>query len=96
MSPAPHKEREVVRIPSEVFPTGVGSGPDPQAMENAAEALRAVEVEAAEPDVSNLNTADIESMNIDELRAVAKALDLPDRETITEQDELIAAIRRCL
>jgi hypothetical protein len=96
MTPASQQEREVVRNPSEVFPTGESSGPDPHAMEKAAEALRAVEVEAAEPDVSNLTTADIESINIDELRAVAKALDLPDRETITEQDELIAAIRRCL
>jgi hypothetical protein len=32
-------------------------------------------------------------MSIDELRAVANALDVPNRAQITEQDELIAAIR---
>jgi hypothetical protein len=96
MKPASQHTREVYRYPSDVFPAGEGTGPDPHAMENAAEALRAAEVEAAEPDVSNLTAADLEAMNIDELRAVAKVLDVPDRETITEQDELVAAIRRCL
>jgi hypothetical protein len=35
-------------------------------------------------------------MNIDELRVEAKELDIPERATITEKDELIAAIRQRL
>ena len=74
----------------------VGSGPDDDAMEDAAEALRQVEVEAAIPDVNSLTAAQLEQMSIDELRAAAKELDVPGRAQITEQDELIEAIRRCL
>jgi hypothetical protein len=65
-------------------------------MGDAAEALRQAEVEAVNPDVSSLTAAQLEQLSIDELRAVAKALDVPGRAQITEQDELIAAIRRCL
>ena len=54
------------------------------------------EIEAASPDVSSLDAAELEHMTIDELRAVANALDVPDRAQITEQDELIAAIRQRL
>lgn len=75
------------------------SGIDDDALEGAAEALREVEVEAAQPDVpeaSTLTQSQIEQMNIDELREIAKELDIPDRATITEKDELIEAIRRCL
>jgi hypothetical protein len=74
---------------------------DEAAIDDAAEALRAVEVEAVQPepnvpDVSQLSAADVEAMNIDELRVVAKELDVPDRATITERDELVAAIRQRL
>jgi len=75
------------------------SGVDDQALEDAAEALRKVEVEAAQPeipDVSSLDPSQLDKMSIDELRAVAKELDVPDRGKIIEQDELIAAIRRRL
>jgi len=76
---------------------GVGD----EAMDDAAEALREVEVEAAQPepeipDLSSLDPAQLDSMNIDELRAIARELDIPDRATITEKDELIAAIRQRL
>ena len=74
----------------------LGSGPDDEAMEEAAESLREAEVEAAMPDVSNLTPSQLEHMSIDELRAVANALDVPNRAQIIEQDELIAAIRRRL
>ena len=74
----------------------LGSGPDDASMEEAAEALREAEVEAAQPDISDLNAAQLEHMSIDELRAVANALDVPDRAQIIEQDELIDAIRRRL
>ncbi len=37
-------------------------------MEDAAEALRQAEVEAAAPDVNSLNASQLEQMSIDELR----------------------------
>jgi hypothetical protein len=73
-----------------------GSAPDDDAMGKAAEALRQAEVEAVLPDLNSLEPSQLEHMSIDELRAVAKALDVPGRAQITEQDELIEAIRRCL
>jgi hypothetical protein len=82
--------------------SGEGGGPDDDAMDVAAEALRQAEVEAVQPetaepvDPSDVDPAQLEHMSIDELRALAGALGVPDRSTITEQDELIAAIRRCL
>jgi hypothetical protein len=74
---------------------------DEAAMDDAAESLRAVEIQAVRPepevpDVSTLDAADLEHMSIDELRVVAKKLDVPDRGKITEQDELIAEIRKRL
>jgi len=68
-------------------------------MQDAAEALRQAEVEAALPEapgVSTLDASQLESMSIDELRAVAEKLEIPDRAQITEQDELIAAIQQRL
>jgi hypothetical protein len=67
-------------------------------MEQAAEALRQTEVGAVQdvPDVSSINPSELDSMSIDELRAIANTLDIPDRSKITEQDELIAAIRQRL
>ncbi len=69
---------------------------DEAAMADAAEAIRETELEAADPDVSNLTKEKLLNMNIDELRSVAKQLDVADREKITEQDELVAAIQRSL
>jgi hypothetical protein len=93
---APHYERP--QTLGETTPTlgNIGSGPDDAAMEDAAEALRQAEVEAAAPDVNSLSASKLEQMSIDELRAVAGVLDVPDRSKITEQDELIDAIRRRL
>jgi hypothetical protein len=59
-------------------------GIDEAAMDVAAEALREVEVEAAQPepeipDVSSLDAIELESMN---------------RATFTEKEELLAAIRQ--
>jgi Rho termination factor, N-terminal domain len=81
--------------------TASPGGLDETAIDGAAEALRHVEVEAAQPepdvpDVSTLDAVRLESMNIDALRVVAKELDIPDRATITDKDELIAAIRQRL
>jgi hypothetical protein len=74
---------------------------DEDAMEDAAEAIRDVEIKAVrpDPDIPNLSTLDaakLERMSIDELRVVAKELDIPDRSKITEQDELIAEIKKRL
>jgi hypothetical protein len=77
----------------------LGGGPDDAAMDVAAEALRQTEVEAVRPDVtdlpddSSLTPSKLDQMNIDELRDVAKQLDVPDRGKITDRDDLIAAIR---
>ena len=71
---------------------------DEDAAEAAAEVLREADIEAAQEefDASSVDAAKLDGMSIDELRLIAKQLDVPDRERITEQDELIAAIRRRL
>jgi hypothetical protein len=66
---------------------------DKDAMEEAAEALREVEVEAVQPNKPSAGNAQLENMSIDELRALAAKLDVPNRGAITDQDQLIAAIR---
>jgi len=68
------------------------------AVENAAAALREVEVEAVkEEPVSESTKMDrLDSMTIDELREIARDLSIPDRGTIIDQDELIAEIRKRL
>jgi hypothetical protein len=84
------------RLPAKSSPRGEGGGPEPAAIEEAAEALRKVEIEAVDPGPFQTVGVDLDSMNIDQLRVVAKQLDVPDRETITESDELVAAIRQHL
>ena len=71
---------------------------DEAAMANAAEAVRDAEIEADATDIdtANLTNEKLFHMNIDELRKLAKQLDIPGREAITEQEELLAAIKRCL
>lgn len=95
---SPHYERPLSTVGRESTRSTIGSGPDDEAMEDAAEALRQAEVEAVQPDpdVDSLSASQLERMSIDELRAVARVLDVPDRSKITEQDELIEAIRRRL
>lgn len=91
-----HFDRHAGSSESNVAQSEYGGGPEADAMDVAAEALRQAEVEAVQPDVSAIDPSQLESMSIDELRAIAGALDVPDRGKITEQDELIAAIRRHL
>ena len=95
---SPHYERPLANSGAGAGHSTLGSGPDDEAMEDAAEALRQAEVEAVQPDpdVNSLSASQLERMSIDELRAVARVLDVPDRSKITEQDELIEAIRRRL
>ena len=66
---------------------------DKDAMEEAAKALREAEVEAVQPNKPSAGNAQLENMSIDELRALAAKLDVPNRGAITDQDQLIAAIR---
>jgi hypothetical protein len=93
---SPHYERPLSNAGAETMHSTIGSGPDDEAMEEAAEALRQAEIEAVQPDVNSLDAAQLDVMSIDELRAVAAALDVPERSKIIEQDELIEAIRRRL
>jgi hypothetical protein len=95
---APHYEQPQSLAETAPAPGNVGSGPDDEAMEDAAEALRQAEIDAVQPDpdVRSLNAVQLGQMSIDELRAVARVLDVSDRSKITEQDELIEAIRRRL
>jgi hypothetical protein len=66
---------------------------DEDAMDEAAQALREAEVEAVQPAKAATDPTRLENMSIDELRALAAKLDVPNRGAITEQDQLIAAIR---
>jgi hypothetical protein len=93
---SPHYERPTVLSEPTGLQNEFGGGPDEDAMDDAAQALRQAELEAVQPDISANDRAPLENMSIDELRALAASLDVPDRATITEQDELIAAIRQRL
>lgn len=95
---APHYDRHADAA-AEQNQFAVGAGPDDAAMDEAAESLREAEIEAVQPevpDVSSLDPSQLDYMNIDELRAIAKELDVPDRGQITDKDELVAAIRQCM
>jgi hypothetical protein len=95
MSPELERQRTTTLEPSPPE-HAVFSGVDDDAMDDAAEALREAEVVATLPDLHTLDESQLEQMSIDELRAVAGALNVPHRAQITEQDELIEAIRRYL
>jgi hypothetical protein len=81
-------------------PLALANVTDELAIEEAAEAIRRAELEAApdppEPDPSAIRPADLEQMSIDDLRVLARKLDVPGRSQITEQQELIDEIRRRL
>jgi hypothetical protein len=66
---------------------------DENVMDVAAQALREAEVEAVQPKRPASDADQLEQLSIDELRALAAKLDVPNRGTITERDRLIAAIR---
>jgi hypothetical protein len=92
----PHYER-----PADLYPPTSGQGDsvlddDEDAMDEAAQALREAEVEAVQPGKVSTDPAPLENMSIDELRALAAKLDVPNRGAITEQGQLIAAIRERL
>jgi hypothetical protein len=66
---------------------------DEDAMDEAAQALREAEVEAVWPAPASIEHTRFENMSIDELRALAAKLDVPNRGAITDEVLLIAAIR---
>ena len=66
---------------------------DTDPMDDAAQALRAAELESVQAAPPVTPAAQLESMSIDELRKLAAKLDVPNRGAITEQDQLISAIR---
>jgi hypothetical protein len=80
------------------FDDSLPGGIDEDAAEVAAEAMRQADLDSAQEefDVESLKAADLESMSIDQLRLVARQLDIPDRGKITQQDELIAEIKKRL
>jgi hypothetical protein len=63
---------------------------------SAAEAVRQAEIDAAErlPPPPPLSWAELGRLNIDQLRAVAGELDVPNLGEIVDRYELIAEIRR--
>ena len=61
-------------------------------MEDAAQALREVEVDAVRPARPASKGHDLSSMSIDDLRTFAAKLSVPNRGTITQREELEAAI----
>jgi len=63
-------------------------------MDEAAQALREAEVEAVQPAPTKSNHSLLENMSIDELRARAAELGVPNPGATTDQDQLIAAIRQ--
>jgi hypothetical protein len=69
---------------------------DDAAIEVAAEALRQADLESAQEEsvASADDSSKLDQISIDELRVLAKQLDVPDRGKIINRDELVAAIRR--
>lgn len=66
---------------------------DENAMDVAAQALREAEIEAIQSTRLAPEPDELEKLSIDELRALAAKLDVPNRGAITERDQLIAALR---
>jgi hypothetical protein len=92
----PPKHREEV-INDSVLDDDLESRPTEGAIEDAAAALREVEVEAVQDlgqsKLAAPSSRDLDHMSIDDLRKLAAKLDIPDREKIIEKDKLVAAIR---
>jgi hypothetical protein len=93
---SPHYDRNFAAS-QESFRGGVaGVATDADAIEEAAEALREVEVEAAQTSAESStesNADDLDTMSIDELRKIAASLEVPHRAQIINRDELTTAIR---
>jgi hypothetical protein len=96
----PRYDRHSDRSGASLIRPSRSEAPSGSAIFKAAEALRETELEAARPEATGTEgrskSDDLESMSVDELRGLATELDIPNRAQITEQDELIAAIRQRL
>jgi hypothetical protein len=95
----PHYDRHAdPSAEQNLFEDSQQAGIDEDAAEIAAEAMRQADIEAAQEEfnIESLKSAELERMSIDDLRVIARQLNVPDRAQITEQDELIAAIRKRL
>jgi hypothetical protein len=90
---SPHFDRHAAGSNVTTLRNEIGGAPEDDAMTVAAEALREAELEAVQPDFSSSESTALEQMSIDDLRKLAAKLDVPNRGAITQQDELIAAIR---
>ncbi len=93
---SPHYGRNAGISCSSMIQSEPEGGWDEQALDDAAVALRQTELEAVHADVAAPESPRLENMSIDELRALAASLAIPNRGSITEQDQLIAAIRQRL
>jgi len=62
-------------------------------MDEAAQALREAEVEAVRPNLETADQTQLANMSIDELRALAGRLDVPNLGAIADREQLIEAIR---
>ena len=92
---SPEHREEVIN--DSVLDDDLESRPTEAAIEDAAAALREVEVEAVQDlgqsTIAAPSSKDLDSMSIDDLRKLAAKLDIPDRGQIVEKDKLVAAIR---
>jgi hypothetical protein len=95
MSPY-HRDEE---INDSVLDDDLEERPTEEAIDDAAAALREVEVEAVQVDLAKTpasSSKDLDEMSIDDLRKLAAKLDVPDRGQLVEKDKLVAAIRQRL
>ncbi len=92
---SPHYDRNFGATRESSGNDGNVEAPDANAIDGAAEALREVELESAQPanTFTYLEDEDLDAMSIDELREFAASLNVPHRAQVVSRDELIAAIR---
>jgi hypothetical protein len=103
---SPHYDRHADLSGAPTVQIKASAGPDDDAIDGAAEALRQADLEAGQTEVDDrpadteqrerIESSQLEDMSIDDLRALAAELDVPNRGQIIEQDELIEAIRQRL
>jgi hypothetical protein len=92
--PVPHYDRHFGVLKSAEGQSDSVLDDEEDAMDGAAQALREAEVEAVRPNLVTADQPQLANMSIDELRALAAKLDVPNLGAITDQEQLIAAIRQ--
>ena len=103
---SPHYDRHADLSGVSIVQIKASAGPDDDAIDSAAEALRQADLEAGQSEVDDrpaepaqrerIESSHLADLSIDDLRALAAELDVPNRGQIIEQDELIEAIRQRL